>query len=461
MALFHLFGSSEKQGESLENQPLLSDQHHKDEYSTQFEVTASRWLSLHLSGFAIVLIILTATNRAHVDQIGAAGHSLRSSSIEALDSTPSDANATGLTRLLYTGLLTMSESNSVLFGHQYSNVYGQHFNHPLQYSDQRNHPMEFSKSDVANSTGGDYPVVFGYNLQDVIDGKNLTKYVDWAVARGGIITYYWQTHNPITGGLSHDCSTNGSMERSVASEILTEGTTAHETFMGWLDNISDFFLSLTFHGEAVPIIFRPFHECTADWYWWGTACSEDNDFLELWLLTQDYLVNTRGVHNILWEYAPSKPADQYDMSFNYRWPGDNHVDIVGFDRYSRPESYRNDTLRDCMAITNFAKEHGKIAALSETGILTGINTITEVEHFDFFTEDLLQPMMQQCPSISFALTFSNFNTGKYWVPLPGQPTYESFISFYNNEQTYFLKDPRWRKMEYVTQIEDIVGNVLI
>lgn len=447
---------------SFENQPLLpKEEEGTREVFSNLKAPASRWLSLHLTGFAAVLVVCMGSTWSHLDRTIAESPSLRSFSEETLTKVPSDPNATVLTRLLYDNLHSISESKSVLFGHQYSNVYGQHFNHPLQYSDQRNHPMEFSKSDVSNSTGGDYPVVFGYNLQDVIDGKNLTSYVKWAVSRGAVITYYWQTHNPLTGGLSKDCSTNGTNQRSVISEILNEETNAHAMFMGWLDTISDFFLSLNIHGEAVPVIFRPFHECSADWYWWGTACAEDEDFLALWLMTQDYLMNTRGVHNILWEYAPSKPADQYDVSFHDRWPGDERVDIVGFDRYSQPENYRNDTLRDCRAVTDFSNAHGKIAAMSETGILTGINTITDEEYFNFFTEDFLLPMMEECPSISFALTFSNFNTGKYWVPLPGQPTYDSFLSFYNDEQTYFLKDSRWRQLEYVTEIEKVIGRALI
>lgn len=365
---------------------------------------------------------------------------------------PSDLNASELTKLLFYGLHTVADQNAVLFGHQYSNVFGQHFNRALEWSDKDALPGVYSKSDVANATGGDYPVVFGYNLQDIIDGKNITDYVRWAVKQGAMITYYWQAHNPINDGESHDCSTNGSAIGNVVETIMSRGE-AYDTFVGWLDQIADFFLEFSINGETIPIIFRPYHECTADWYWWGTSCIEDHDYIDLWLLTQDYIVNTRGVHSVLWEYAPSKPADDYSMAFEDRWPGDDRVDIVGFDRYSAPSDYADDLKRDCQVVTEFASAHGKIAALSETGITTGINKITEEfsDHYNFFTDDLLFPIMEVCPTLTYVLTFSNFNSGKYWVPLPGQPTYPGFYSFYESSQTFFLGDTRWRKLEYVTQ----------
>jgi len=421
----------------------------------------TKWL-LYLTVFVGVLFVTLAAARtsnelgaSQQESFKAASENLTSNSsdigLSSLDVHPSDLNASELTKLLFYGLHTIADQNAILFGHQYSNVFGQHFNRALEWSDKEALPGVYSKSDVANATGGDYPVVFGYNLQDIIDGKNITDYVRWAVEQGAMITYYWQAHNPINDGESHDCSTNGS-SGNVVETILEKGE-AYETFIGWLDQIADFFLKFSIDGKTIPIIFRPYHECTADWYWWGTSCIEDHDYIDLWLLTQDYIVNTRGVHSVLWEYAPSKPADDYALAFEDRYPGDDRVDIVGFDRYSAPNNYADDLKRDCKVVTAFASERGKIAALSETGITTGINKITEEfsDHYNFFTDDLLFPIMEACPTLTYVLTFSNFNSGKYWVPLPGQPTYPGFYSFYESSQTFFLGDTRWRKLEYVTQ----------
>uniref|UniRef100_A0A7S2C2A0 GH26 domain-containing protein n=1 Tax=Octactis speculum TaxID=3111310 RepID=A0A7S2C2A0_9STRA len=360
---------------------------------------------------------------------------------------PVDMNSTDLTKKLYYALQAVSESEAFGFGHQYTNVYGQHWSHP----------DDVSKSDVANSTDGDYPLVFGYDIQYILDGYDVSDYVMYAAEQGAVLTFYWQAHNPITNGNSHDCGTNGINDDDVVSLILNGDSShlAHGTWLNWLDQVADFFETITVGGEKVPIIFRLFHEGTEDWYWWGTDCSLDSEFVDLWEMTQDYLTLERGMHNILWEYAPSKPSENYDLSFSSRYPGDERVDIIGFDRYSAPETYVSDVIRDCTDVTAFAKKRNKISALTETGVFNGIGTIETPAYYHFYTTEVLHPIINACPELVYALTFTNFNTDKYWVPLPGQATYSGFREFYESNETYFLADPRWRSIEYVFMINKL------
>ena len=56
-----------------------------------------------------------------------------------------------------------------------------------------------------------------------------------------------------------------------------------------------------------------------------------------------------------------------------------------------------------------------------------------------FKDQMLQPLIKHCPEISYALTYTNFyDLEFYFTPLPGQETYESFMSFYEDEHSVFL-----------------------
>ena len=48
---------------------------------------------------------------------------------------------------------------------------------------------------------------------------------------------------------------------------LVPGGDLHDTWKSWLDTLSEFMDDLTFdNGEAIPIVFRIFHEGTENWY---------------------------------------------------------------------------------------------------------------------------------------------------------------------------------------------------
>ena len=87
----------------------------------------------------------------------------------------------------------------------------------------------------------------------------------------------------------------------------------------------------------------------------------------------------KGVHNLLYVYAPNDPTneDTWDIAYEEYYPGDDLVDIVAFDRYSTQAEYPDHLQEDCRAVANFSRYHDKVAAISETGILDGIQDVTD------------------------------------------------------------------------------------
>jgi mannan endo-1,4-beta-mannosidase len=121
------------------------------------------------------------------------------------------------------------------------------------------------------------------------------------------------------------------------------------------------------------------------------------------------------------------------------YPGDEYVDIIGVDVYAPDNEMLKKLIIDgSLWATELSAKRGKIAALTEVGIRKGLkNSVGN----DWFMSGFLN-LFKNDPSIHLAymLTWRNNDPDHYWVPLAGQPNYNSFIQFYKDPYTLFLKD---------------------
>ena len=126
-------------------------------------------------------------------------------------------------------------------------------------------------------------------------------------------------------------------------------------------------------GKKIPILFRPFHECNIETFWWSkNSCSEE-EYIALWRMTYDYLVNEKDMKQLLWVYSPCNVHTESEISIWY--PGNESVDVIGFERYQSYTKtydegigdYLKDVKRGMDVTVNFAKPRAKIVAFSETG----------------------------------------------------------------------------------------------
>ena len=58
--------------------------------------------------------------------------------------------------------------------------------------------------------------------------------------------------------------------------------------------------TLQINGEVIPLIFRPFHEMSGSWFWWGGANCEAKDYISLWKETVELLRDKHNLHNLLY-----------------------------------------------------------------------------------------------------------------------------------------------------------------
>jgi len=208
----------------------------------------------------------------------------------------------------------------------------------------------------------------------------------------------------------------------------------HEVYKQQLDHIAGYFNNLKDDmGRHIPIIFRPFHENTGSWFWWGAKHCTPDEYKALWRFTVEYLRDVKQVHNLLWAYSPSKPTQQSE-GYLVRYPGDVWVDIIGADHY-RPlnkDSWPEALLLDARLLVRLAEKRGKVAAITEAGISKGL---ANANSDDVFTQKILEPIKNDpvAKHLAYFMTWRNQNRNsndKYWIPVEGDSLLPDFIKFH-------------------------------
>lgn len=292
------------------------------------------------------------------------------------------------------------------------------------------------RSDV-KSVCGDYPAVMSFDLGHIelggemsLDRLPFRKIRSEAIRqyeRGGLVSVSWHLDNPLTGGSSWDVS-----DSSTVASVLPGGV-CHEKFLGWLDTVAAFMNTLeTGEGVKVPVLFRPWHEHTGSWFWWGRDLCTADEYKALWRMTCDRM-HARGVKNLLYAYSPgSEPNDSTE--YLERYPGDGIIDLIGVDIYQFDrEQYRTQLEKSLAILTEVGRAHGKPIAVTETGLEAIPDSV-------WWTQTLF-PAVRRYP-VSYVLVWRNARErpNHYYAPYPGQASAPDFVEFYRAPETLFVSD---------------------
>ena len=117
---------------------------------------------------------------------------------------------------------------------------------------------------------------------------------------------------------------------------------------------------LTLQKEGVAVLWRPLHEASGKWFWWGTDGAKP--CVALYKLMFDIFVNQKGLHNLIWVWTTDEASDALDW-----YPGDEYVDIVGRDYYYYPREANHSSLVGSFETVKEMFGGRKIVTLSENG----------------------------------------------------------------------------------------------
>ena len=322
---------------------------------------------------------------------------------------------------------SVAQSGKVMMGHHDDPLYGHAW------------AWESGRSDMLE-TAGDYPAVMSWDLGGIefadsanLDGVSfdlMRREVAAQHGRGGVNTFSWHLRNPVDSADSWQVS-----DTTIVEKILTDKAVG-ERYDAMVKNLAAFFNSLKDRdGNKIGVIFRPWHEHTGSWFWWGEKLCTPQQYKDLWKRTRE-LLDAEGVDNVLYAYSPDRVAD--DAQYMERYPGDELVDIMGIDVYhfggaDGKDRYVTDASRGLEIVTRLAKEHGKIPAFSETG-LEGLT-------MDGWFDGVLLPLLKQHP-VAYVVVWRNAHDkpGHFYAPFKGGPNEESIKAFRADSITLFAED---------------------
>lgn len=201
-------------------------------------------------------------------------------------------------------------------------------------------------NDLTAMKGYDFIFCTGsYHSDDMIDEA-----IEWSKESGGLCAFTWHWNVPKDidnpeGGYAFYTSeiTNFSQVNAV-----TPGTKEYETVIHDIDLIATKIQRM--ESEGVTILFRPLHEASGAWFWWGLQgrdSATNEVFQKLWYMIYDRLENYHKLTNIIWVWNGQNPHTAIHP---------NAFDIEGIDRYYEQEDISAEALS-----TYYEKCYGELA----------------------------------------------------------------------------------------------------
>lgn len=217
---------------------------------------------------------------------------------------------------------------------------------------------------IAGVTGGLYPALVGldvmnYSPSSIALGTHPVT-VDQAInywREGYIITLCWHWRPDVkymdtkgTGWWGGFYTENTTFDLGKA--LSGEDPEGYECLIRDIDAIAAELLRL--RDAGVPVLWRPLHEASGGWFWWGASGPEN--YIQLYRLMYDRYTNLFGLNNLIWVWNGQSAA---------WYPGDDVVDIIGEDVY--PGKHVHDTQAVAFTRCRTYTDTPKLILLSECG----------------------------------------------------------------------------------------------
>jgi len=317
---------------------------------------------------------------------------------------------------------------------------------------------DYNTSDCKDITG-DHPA---FHESDFMWYNENPTFMEWdikamkeAYKRGAVLGYCWHLGGPESGQFYSTLEGKRSPDYDLAIKIVSNTNRQANSSLNWYLSRIDSLVIPVFQELNCPIVFRPFHEMTGEWFWWGKQIGAEN-YIKLFRLTVDYL-RDKGIDNLLYCWSPDKFVD-----FSL-YPGDDYVDILGLDIYEPglTDFYPKEKLVENLTIIcDYADQHDKVAAWTEVGCRSteeGVSRYPEL-YPDFWTTyvwDILTnyPKAGRVAWVSswYNADWKNDFSSSPYIPYKGMQktngdkAIQDFLKMYSYPNSIFEKDMKKRK----------------
>ncbi|MEM1222084.1 MAG: glycosyl hydrolase [Verrucomicrobiota bacterium] len=348
----------------------------------------------------------------------------------------SDPEATPETVRLYENL-KLASKHRLLYGQMRAFSKGKHT--PSE-KERAENPLDLASDALALIGKNPAVVEFGLHIYD--DYEFWQTIAPELHRRGILISLSAHSKNPDLE--VPDNNSHKSNEGDPVTKVLDRSSPDHKAYMDVLRGYAEFIRGLKdYQGRPIPVLLRLYHEHTGNWFWWGSKTCTPEQYNQLWRMTIDFMRDDMDLHNLILVISPSKPETK--EKFLRRFPGEDYIDVYGFDSYAF-ETGPEILLTCSRVVVNLAREHGKIAAITEFGYKNGLREETAADHYSRMFLDNIKndPIAHE---VAYALTwFGNDEDegGHNWSAYKDEPwtkhIYPDFVKFFEDSWTVFEGD---------------------
>jgi len=226
---------------------------------------------------------------------------------------------------------------------------------------------------------GKHPAIAEFDLLGFRESpEKKSKYIDFATkwsAAGGLVAVSWHETSPELQVLDeggYATGTKKKMAQAVFDKVVTPGTELHGKWIEHVDHAAKWLGEL--QDAGIVVLWRPYHEMTGGWFWWGAK--EPESFRRLWANTYERLTVHHKLNNLLWVWSAAKAGDNYT-----RYLSIDYVDIGGVDMYLGTRTDPQFVARAAMARK---AARGKPYALTEVGCMPTLDILLNKTGFVWF-----------------------------------------------------------------------------
>ena len=217
---------------------------------------------------------------------------------------------------------------------------------------------------------GEAPAIWGFDMMGYSPSRvsygekchTVDSAISWAKEHGGIVTFCWHwTPDRKYLGANGEAWWSGFYTKATSFDFKAAMNGGDEYgYNSLIADIDAIAVQLKrLQDEDIPVMWRPLHEASGGWFWWGT---DRDSYLKLWNLLYDRLTNYHKLNNLIWVWN-GQDADWY--------PGDKTVDIIGEDVYPDKKDTSSQMARFIKA-KNYTNP-SKMICLSENGTIPDID----------------------------------------------------------------------------------------
>lgn len=214
---------------------------------------------------------------------------------------------------------------------------------------------------------GKTPAIVGLDLEKALYEPEQNFSIEQAIEvhnRGGIVLLTWHWNSPVVEGDQSHFYTDKTNFR-LKNVIYDKNSAGYKTLVDNIDTIAN---QLKVLAELdVPVLWRPLHEASGGWFWWGADSGKE--YVELWNLMYDRMTDYHKLNNLIWVANPQAGDEWY--------AGDTKCDMLGDDPYYYGKNLRAEYKKDKANSKRFKSTYtiskNKMIAMSEIDFVPNID----------------------------------------------------------------------------------------